>query len=384
MSNKVDHILLLSKAPLTGQFRYNDTFQLSVAPENYQTPPQILGDYPLILELSYEADIAPARGDDFWHRDQWERSRDKVLTSSPEAGEDWITTFRDSVAGTRKNAIVTELTNLLTVFSGFTFFEYSNGQSWYKSNQIIRKGSPSVWGQQVYRPDNRETGLRRFFNPIRRSGSPVRIAPDGFSDTVGVSATKIPSKLRTNRGQDSWRTDEKHELRIPEDLTFLLDRYFSLEPEKKEAYYASTHLWVQSSDLRSSAPSLSLVAAVAAIETLVRSDEPKLSKCESCKSPTANEYCIDCRAPIYRLTSNFRNFMTTYGGPSLGSFATRLYGYRSEIAHSGTLLRVEIGDMGFNKGGKDEQMLFQIDVPRITRAAMLNWLKAQKRGTGEE
>ena len=134
---------------------------------------------------------------------------------------------------------------------------------------------------------------------------------------------------------------------------------------------------MQCLELRTVAPSLSLVAAVAAIETLVRSDEGKPPTCSTCGIPQAREYCIECQVPIYGLRSNFKEFLTSYGGATLGKFANQLYDFRSGISHSGRLLRREMGDMGFNKGGKDEETLFGIDVPRVTRAAMVNWLKAR-------
>ena len=61
-----------------------------------------------------------------------------------------------------------------------------------------------------------------------------------------------------------------------------------------------------------------------------------------------------------------------------------VYDVVSDISHSGKLLRAEMGDMGFNKVRKDEQTLFEIDVPRITRLAMVNWLKTgQCEDTGD-
>lgn len=49
-----------------------------------------------------------------------------------------------------------------------------------------------------------------------------------------------------------------------------------------------------------------------------------------------------------------------------------------DISYSGKLLRADMGDMGFNKVGKDEPTLFEIDVPRITRLALVNWLKTDQ------
>ena len=93
------------------------------------------------------------------------------------------------------------------------------------------------------------------------------------------------------------------------------------------------------------------------------------------------ENCDKCGSPIYNLRSSFKNFFEIYGGPTLGDFANRLYDFRSDISHAGILQRAEFFDSGFNKGGKDEQMMFATDVFRLTRAVIVNWLIAQSGNT---
>lgn len=98
----------------------------------------------------------------------------------------------------------------------------------------------------------------------------------------------------------------------------------------------------------------------------------------TCGLPEALEYWIECRGPKYYLSSNSKEFLIVDGGASLGQFVNRLYDFVSDISHSGKLLRADMGDMGFNKVRKDEQTLFKIDVPRITRLALVNWLKTDQ------
>ena len=64
--------------------------------------------------------------------------------------------------------------------------------------------------------------------------------------------------------------------------------------------------------------------------------------------------------------------------------ANKLYTYRSNIAHDGDLLREELFDSGFTKGGDDEQMIFQYAVKGVTHIALVNWLIAQAGTVAEE
>ena len=44
--------------------------------------------------------------------------------------------------------------------------------------------------------------------------------------------------------QDSWLVSEVRQIKFPEGLADLLDKYFCLDKDNKEAFYAATHLWV--------------------------------------------------------------------------------------------------------------------------------------------
>ena len=317
-----------------------------------------MGDHPLILEVRADLRIPPDRSTDIWHRDQWERDRDEEL--SPGATDEWLAAYRQSTQMSRRQALVKELTVLLTTLAGYTFFTYDGDQSWFVPLDPSHAGAASVWGQNSY------------------SAPGAVAAGERFAEAVGEPAPLVPRTKRGQLGQDAWVISEPHRMELPDDLSILLDLYFALEPGRKEAFYAASHLWVQCHSLTSKAPSLSLVAAASAVETLVRCDEPGgAPSCPWCQTPESFEYCVKCHAPRYRLTSAFRNFFVTYGGPSLGNFANRLYAFRSRISHAGSLLRKEFFDSGFNKGVEDEQMLFGIDVPRLARAAIVNWLRTQ-------
>ena len=384
MEDKIIRTSLLSHTPLTGWYRYADLFQLIPAPPEAPRPPSQMGDYPLILELRFDPRIPPDRSTDTWHRDQWERDRDNELSKQPGATDEWLAAYRRSTEWRRSQALVTELTVLLTTLAVYTFFTYDGDQSWFLPFDPSHAGAAELEeGQQDDKGWLKRSAPRHsegadvspvwgqtFYSAPGAVGAPG----GGFSEPVGESAPLVP---RGQRMQDQWVISESHRMELPDHLNALFDLYFTLEHRQKEAFYAASHLWVQCSALKSKAPSLSLVAAASAVETLVRVEEPRVKICPTCSAPESLVYCVRCRAPIYRLRRGFIDFFETYGGPTLGDFADRLYDFRSGISHSGRLLRKEFFDAGFNIGGKDEQMLFGIDVPRLARGAIVNWLRTK-------
>ena len=265
----------------------------------------------------------------------------------------------------------------MTTLAGYTFFQYDVDQSWYVPIPSSRTNRTPVWGQTFYDGVVPQRWWDRYLDRLRRRAPSAVASGEGFSEPDGEPAPSVPGMKREKLEQDTFTLSEPHRMEFPDDLTPLLDVYFNLNPRRKQAFYAASHLWVQCSALKSKAPSLSLVAAASAVETLVRVEEPRVKICPTCSAPESLVYCVRCRAPIYRLRRGFIDFFETYGGPTLGDFADRLYDFRSGISHSGRLLRKEFFDAGFNIGGKDEQMLFGIDVPRLARGAIVNWLRTK-------
>ena len=168
---------------------------------------------------------------------------------------------------------------------------------------------------------------------------------------------------------------DENQVRFPDALDVLLSIYFEWEADRKQAFYAACHLWAQASDLKNlNAPSMSLLASVSAIETLVNfSDDPGPS-CPECGVPPTIQKCGACGSPRYRLNSRFKEFLMEFAGPETESLAAKLYDIRGRISHDGDLLREELFASGFTKGGKDEQMIFQHSVTLATHNALVNWL----------
>lgn len=313
----------------------------------------------MILELQYDPRVWPHRTDEFWHRDVWERERGEEMNRRGKGTPDQVAAQRriDKQFG-RRPAIVEELAILLTILTKHLFFLYGSEQHWFIPLDRSDPSPSSVWGQMGYRLPEL-TASRRDFSIPTTDPAPM-----------------VPANNYYKQFRDQLVSGKDFRIQLPDILDDLLDRYFALAPEKKQPFYAACRLCAQSDELRVRAPSLSLVAAASAIETLVNFEYPSSPQCPRCNTLEPIEWCGQCGAPQYHLGSRFREFIQKYGGrgPEVASFARRFYKVRSGISHAGNLLRVEFHDSGFHSGGEDEQMLFTMGALRIPFITILNWL----------
>lgn len=380
MAGKLYSGLWLSRVPLSGCYRYGDVFQLLPAPPPANDPNVIMRHYPLMLELQYDPRIWTEREDDLWCSDAWERERDHHLEKVQ--GTPGQKDAYEQISGQhRGSAIRRELRVLLTLLTNHTFIDYSDyGESHYwfipPPARASRRSLSALWRRRVLRrTDTSPVPVwGQVFYPMPK---PID-ATDSFSTISGALVQKIAWATYYKMTRDEVRAGERPEIEFPDILDDLFEIYFSLEPDKKIAFYAASLLWVQANRLRSEAPSLSLLAAVSAIETLIHYDDPNPERCPQCHTFISSEQCPRCCAPTYGMTKRFKQFIEDHGESQ--EFAERMYDARSSVAHRGALLRADLFDSGFHTGGKDEQMFFSMDASRITRMVIIKWLAAQGLG----
>lgn len=360
MDEQVLRRVLFSRVPLKGSYRYRDLFQLLPVPADAPRPPTIMGDYPLQVELKYDPGVSQERTTDLWHRDLWERKREKEMDSVSTASAEQQEMHKLFTSQRRPEAILKELTDVLSVLTNHTFFQYKGDQSWVIP--VPYDSQESVWAQTMYKTPTISSSREEDFSIVEVS--PIRVMP------LGSYFSKYRDEITA--GTDS-------EIQMTDQMDHLLDKYFSLEPVRKQAFYVACHLLVQALELRHQAPSLSLVGAVSAIETLV-SVGIETTSCPTCGQSTSTEICEVCHLPQFLVSKKFKEFIKEYVGSSssISNFATRLYGFRSDVTHVGRLLRVELGDTGFYSGGKDEQADFSRKALWVPRFAIVKWLLSQE------
>ncbi len=350
---------VFSKSPLKGFYRYEDLFQ--ILPPKKQNE-LFQHDHPLILEIRFDQRIYPERETNLWHRDVWEEKRfEFIKRRSPdkkmELNDPWVEAFQEQTRMLRPTAILTELRNLLTLFSNYRFFTYDGKQSWFIPIQPGEEKSDSykpVWGQIGYISENR--------GPI-----------EDFTENTCDQMPIVPRKEYVKRFRDTKGYTKDDQIGFPDNINTLFNIYFSLPSIKKTAYYMACHLYNQALHFQSTIPSLSMVASVMAIEKLMSSNEEKNGTCSTCGAPASIEKCNECGTPIYRLRSRFREFMIEHSLPDQENLYKEMYDVRSRLAHGG-LLREDLFDTGFYAGEKDNEDRLRRNSLIVVHDAMLHWL----------
>ena len=356
MTNKLIRRVWFTRAPMSGWYRYGDVFQLTPAPPPINPTGVIMYDYPTIVDINHDPRIWTERSpeDDFWFRDVWERNRDVHLQKQSGSVEQ-AETYQELSRQNRLSAIDTEIQVLLTILTNSTFSDYrGNTNSWFivLSDSGI---SDPVWGQPLY--------------PLAE----LEIAKESFSSTSEEQVKTTSSENYYGR----TRNVIAEEIEFPSFLDDLFTRYFSLDPKRKHAFYRACLLWVQANDRRMP-PSMSLVAEVSAIETLVHWGDPDPERCDKCNTFLGPDTCDACGNTKHGLTRRFREFMMPYAGTSTKKLANRMYDLRSLVSHQGDLLRDDLFDSGFNTGDDDKQFFLQMNASKATRLAIVRWFIAQE------
>ena len=354
---------LFCTQPLRGYYRYRDLFQiLPVAAQNET----FQHDHPLILELCYCPDIWPHRDQLLWHRDWWERERyNYIRAHSPKnkmgSSDEWVKAYERMTKLLRRPAITDEVSSLLTLFTNYRFFTYGSEQHWFIPSGPEMDSAPHQWGQLFYAFDTRESGTE-------------------LSDPAGAKAARIPVDQYYKSVRDPMRAGEDNTVQLPENIDRLFDLYFGLDQNRKTGFYTACHLYNKALELCTTSASLSLVAAVMAIEALVNCVEDDGPVCEECRTRESIDTCDLCGLPQHHATSRFKQFIMEFCSEELKKFANDLYKTRSKLAHGG-LLRDDLHDSGFYAGHKDEEQMFRRESLVVIRIAILNWLIRPKSHT---
>jgi len=354
---------LMCTFPLRGWYRYNDIFQLLPPTEENESYQH---HHPIVLELSYNPAVWPDRTDVLWYRDLWEHKRFEHIGKTREErkkkpeDDEWIQEYHKITKWNRLPAIISEIADLLTLFTNYRFFQYNNEQCWF----IPLSGDTrsSVWGQKGY----------EFINLVK---------PTEFTTPQSARLSVVPYQKYYKRIRDLYYSAQDNQIELPSNINNLFDNYFSLDTTQKTAFHAAFHLYHQALELTNKAPSLALVASVMGIEALVNYDNSSgTSFCNECGAPVSIERCKVCGSPRYRATTNFKNFINKYGLPGSRKFSDNLYKMRSKLAH-GALLRDDEFDSAFYADDKDEQSMFRRNSLVLVRLTMLNWLLMQSQAS---
>lgn len=151
---------------------------------------------------------------------------------------------------------------------------------------------------------------------------------------------------------------------FPENIDLILDNYYSLNVENRQAFRKATYLFYTAVEIETIRTSFSFVSLISSIECLISySFENKNTKCEKCGQEK------------YSISKKFKWFIRYFTKIDDNVFLNKLYSFRSKIVHSGELF---LSDLLWNESNNDAGDIFKDYFARknmilITRACILNW-----------
>ena len=352
---RIQRMPLLCPKEIRGAFRYHDLFQLLPASPEDPRPPFVEGPYGLTIEIHMDDQPCPDREKDMWAHDIRERRRyDELRRKVKSAEPDWWKTEKNIRKMHRPNAIVGEVVNLLSTLTRHSFTEPQNGHVWVLDTDA-------------------EPGTARYMQlhwPTFGNGP-----NDALTAYTSPIAKIIPA-------DDYWRrlgAGAEDTVEFPDDVEKLVGTYLTLPEQLRVAFARACELARNGREIWLASRSLSLIAAVFAIDGLAHATDPAPTTCPECSQMTADQKCKSCGGPRYGLTARFRQFVESHAdvGELRQGFASDLYGLRSAIAHRGGLLREDEFDSGFTAGGSDSQWDYRDVAFTLTREVLRGWLCTQ-------
>lgn len=345
---KFYRILLFTKKPLNGTFRYRDIFQvLPVISENAPQSPYSR-HYPVFLDFSV----------DFKNKDHLK------IIDNPIA---LIKLMQTNIY---------EYSNLLTVFSNYRFFQYKSHQyQWgisspnkdvkylteLESNELNSQTSSWTICSYVY------PGLK----------SDLEI--DKFND-YNLLEVKMVDDIFNYYGKDPYAEDSE-EISFPSTISYCLDKYFELSNKTQEKVKSCIGLICDGIDIFEFKKTIAFISFVSAIEgmtSLEFNDKAIEFSCHNCKTLKSSDYkCVVCGSPIWGVKTKFKEFLKKFAAGSEKSVKkyNKIYNARCKIAHKSQLFLSDY-DMFLDSLEKQNEDYYMIaETLQLGRLSLQNWLR---------
>lgn len=319
MTKTFRSFIMLTNANVTGKYKYREIFQILPAPDNFPRAPYLEAHHPCLLEVKYNFAPDPS----------------KKMPDQTEV-PDWIQ------RQDHEKKITREITSLFAVFSFSKFVYTQDNHSWTISTDTNLATEPE-WRQLSYFVQEHKHEISDFTN-----SSVSNVDEINTSESYGLGGRFVGSDFS-----------------VPDLLSDILDAYYSLDQDNKNAFLKSATLFNNAIRIKPISPSISFACFVSSIESLVDHINKGI-KIEKCK---------ECSAPRYSTTRKFTDFLTKYSSDSeeLIKFYKKAYGQRSKILHAGALFLGEHIPTGWaDSDWKAYHMNSGIE--QICRIAFTNWI----------
>ncbi|ATL45906.1 hypothetical protein COR50_01305 [Chitinophaga caeni] len=203
---------------------------------------------------------------------------------------------------------------LLTAFSNYRFFIPPIEPQWFVHAEGLSKDEM----------DNQTSaaGLNIYFYPKLKEVVP-------FTEFTKVDYPQIDTGEHPQCFQHIDLSG-KEEVTFSHYLSTALHNYFLLSDEQQAPVDSAIELINQGVALRATTKSLSFIAFVSSIETMVAHETKDVPL----------EKCAACGQDKYKVMAKFRDYLFEYvaDGPDAKKTINEIYGLRSKIAHTGLLL----------------------------------------------
>ncbi len=211
MTETFKSFIMLTNANVTGKYIYRDIFQILPAPDHFPRAPYLEAHHPCLLEVKYNFTPDPSK-----------RMPDQTEVS------DWIQR-KD-----HEKKIISEIINLFGVFSFSKFVNTQDIHSWTIRTEENRAIEPE-WRQLSYFVREHQHEIGEFTNP------PI-------SQIEEVNTAKFYRFGARYTGSD---------FSIPDLLSEILDAYYSLDQDNRNAFLRSATLFNNAIKIKQISPSIS-------------------------------------------------------------------------------------------------------------------------------
>lgn len=319
--------IIFCSNPLIGYYRFEDKFQIYPLLSENAPKHDKVKMYPVVIEYHVEKD---------------------VQMEVPDA----LKEIQDIIAKqTHTQNYQRQIRNLLSSITNYRFYYPTAELLWFAevpngelkeemNNQSSKAGMTFYWYPEM----NKESIITKF----TETGLPQ------------IEFIKHPDCFM------NIDLDGTEEVKLPQHTDTAIHNFFALGEEERNTVNSATSLICNGVDLRIKMKSLSFVAFVSSIETMVNYEfrQEEVKKCDACGTQQ------------FRVMGKFRDYLLKYASdnPDTKKQVNNIYNLRSKIAHTGLLL---LGDNMIdwsNEKLQDEQAQSHLQAMQISRSSLTNWL----------
>ena len=156
------------------------------------------------------------------------------------------------------------------------------------------------------------------------------------------------------------------EICFPNSMEGIIDSFFSLDSNKREILEVAINYTASAIELKKAMKTLSLLASFTSVETMVNLEFSNIKP----------EFCKVCGQPKYSIAKKFREYLLKYVGNSDSNKRrfNKYYNLRSKIVHQGIQLKIEQIFKEVEPKEMEEEILHTYEILQIGKLAIVNWL----------